>query len=286
MFGLKSPATGAANGANYATLRDVYLNPANAGALDGDLFEQNTDTNGNKTPDRGRYVYAPVLAQWLYDNEPALFTSVFGSSDIGDAAKATGGLTLAEASRLAADTALAAAVASQPSGETTLDLAAATKLAEAAASQLAGATKLANAAYPKLGDLYTAFLSVGSGSAADPARSALRQQQFLLDKVYFGELAAPADPNGNSSLQYIRSYRAVDTLFPASRGYTDNLATYDFTGETPVKKLDANGQPHPIYNAAGVTTNTGYTHTVPVDLFLNGRTPVTRTNTARSAIAG
>jgi len=44
--------------------------------------------------------------------------------------------------------------------------------------------------------------------------------------------------------------------------------------------LDPNGQPHPIYNAGSVTTNTGYTHTIPVDLFLNGRTPVTRTNTA------
>ncbi len=225
MFGLKSPTTGAANGANYTALRETYLNPANIGKLDGDLFEQNTDSNGNETPDRTRYVYAPILAQWLYDNEPALFASVLGSGDLGDAAKATGGLTLAEASRLAADT--------------TLDTAA----RASAAAQLAAATKLANAAYPKLTDLYAAFLSVGSGNAADPARSALRQQQFLLDKLYFGELAAPADPNGNSYLQYVRSYRAVDTLFPASRGYTDNLATYDFSGATPVKKLDAAGQP-------------------------------------------
>jgi filamentous hemagglutinin family protein len=227
MFGLRSPATGAANGADFVALRETYLNPANVARLDGDLFEQNIDSNGNKTPDSSRYVYAPILAQWLYDNEPALFSTLFASSTISDAAKATGGLTLAQATRLASDTGLEAAALT------------------VATTQLTAAKTLADAAYPKLAELYAAFLTVGVGNVGDPARAALRQQAFLLDKLYFGELAAPADPAGNSAEQYVRSYRAIQTLFPVSGGYTDNLATYDIdpaTG-TAFKKLDAAGQP-------------------------------------------
>ncbi|MGG2310003.1 hypothetical protein, partial [Salmonella enterica] len=55
---------------------------------------------------------------------------------------------------------------------------------------------------------------------------ALEQRQFLISKLYFGELAAPADPANVSYQQYVRGYRAIDTLFPASAGYTDNLASY------------------------------------------------------------
>jgi hypothetical protein len=78
-----------------------------------------------------------------------------------------------------------------------------------------------------------------------------QQRQFLLNEVYFGELAAPADPNGNSYLQYVRGYRAVQTLFPVSAGYTDNLATFDTDPATitkdhplgvPTKKL-VKGEP-------------------------------------------
>ncbi len=171
---------GVGKGANYTALRDVYLNPANLAALSGDLFEQNSDAFGNTSPDRTRPIYAPILAQWLRQNEPTAFAAAFGAPPANDA-------------------------------------------------------ELATRAYSKFSDLYEAF------SRLDP----LRQQTFLLDKVYFGELAAPADPNGQSYLQYIRSYRAVDTLFPASAGYTDNLATYDIDPTTGVatKKLDAAGNP-------------------------------------------
>lgn len=234
MFGLRSPATGDPNGANYGALVSTYLDPANLALLDGDLFEQNTDSNGNQTPDRSRYVYAPILAQWLYDNERSLFTSIFGTTDIAEAARLTGGISLAEARRLVADTSLDEAARAE------------------AQVTLTAATSLANAAYSRFADLTTAFGSIGSTTPNDPGRGRLRQQQFLLDKVYFGELAAPADPTGNSSLQYIRSYRAIETLFPASRGYTDNLATYTIDPSTidadnplgiAVKRLNAEGQP-------------------------------------------
>lgn len=153
---------GVGNGVEYAALRETYLNPANAAKLDGDLFEQNTDVNGNKSPDRTRLSYAPVLAVWLRDNAPDAFTAVFGATPPAtDAA-------------------------------------------------------LTSASYAKISDLYAAFTALAP----------LRQNQFLIDKLYFGELAAPANPNGTSYQQYIRAYRAIETLFPAANGYTDNLATY------------------------------------------------------------
>ena len=71
-------------------------------------------------------------------------------------------------------------------------------------------------AYARYADVYAAF------KALDP----LTQRAFLLDKLYFGELSAPADPNGPSYQQSIRGYRAVQTLFPAKLGYTDNLAAF------------------------------------------------------------
>ncbi len=233
MFGLKSPTTGSGSGANYDALIQSYLNPVNLPNVDGDLFERNVDSDGNATPDSSRYVYAPILAQWLHDNEPALFDRVFGNPALREAAGATGGATLAEATRLAADSSLSAA------GKT------------AAAKKLTAAQTLATAAYPKMGDLYAEFASLSAGTPSDPGLGVLRQRQFLLDKLYFGELQAPADPTGNSYLQYVRSYRAIDTLFPAARGYTDNLATYTRDPTTIsainplgvlVKKLDASGQ--------------------------------------------
>ncbi len=61
-------------------------------------------------------------------------------------------------------------------------------------------------------DAYTVFLTL----------SGLRQRSFLINDVYFNELRAPADPSGPSYLKYSRGYTAVNTLFPASLGYTAN----------------------------------------------------------------
>ncbi|MGL1475028.1 hypothetical protein ACSTIT_23555, partial [Vibrio parahaemolyticus] len=46
---------------------------------------QNTDSAGNKTPDRGKPVYAPILAAWLQTHAPDAFAAVFGSTTIGAA---------------------------------------------------------------------------------------------------------------------------------------------------------------------------------------------------------
>ncbi len=142
---------GVANGMRFDALRETYVNPANIGALDGDLFVQTADPNGNLIPDRTRPIYAPILIAWMQANYPAALTATFGTTAV----------TVEQA--------------------------------------------------------YQAF-------AALPA---LAQRKFLLGEVYFNELAAPSRPDGPSFLQYVRGYRAVDTLFPAELGYTAN----DLSGE-------------------------------------------------------
>ena len=137
---------GVAKGMDFAALREAYLNPANSSALDGDLFEQVSDPFGNKTPDRSKPIYLPILIAWMQANQPAALTATFGSTDV----------TATQA--------------------------------------------------------YSAF-------AALPE---LVQRKFLLDKIYFNELAAPSRPTGPSYLQYIRGYRAVNSLFSAALGYTTN----------------------------------------------------------------
>lgn len=158
-FGMKG-------GADYSALRETYLNPDNFARLDGDLFEQVTDSFGNKRPDRAKPIYAPLLAEWLRDNDPAGFASIFGSESF-------------------------------PHSE-------------------AGDKALANAAYAKAAELYTALAGIDT----------LRQQRFLIDTLYFNELAQAAKTESPSYLQYVRGYRVVNTLFSPERGYTDNLAPY------------------------------------------------------------
>jgi len=158
-FGMKG-------GADYAALRETYLNPENFAHLDGDLFQQVEDQFGNSRPDRSKPIYAPMLAEWLRDNDPAAFGEVFEG-------------------------------ASFPKTE-------------------AGNKALTDAAYSKTGALYEAFISF----------DLLRQQRFLIDTLYFNELAQAATPESPSYQQYVRGYRAVNTLFSPERGYTDNLAAY------------------------------------------------------------
>lgn len=150
-------------GMDFAALADTYVNPANVAALPGDLFEQKSDLFGNKSPDRTRPVYGPILIAWMQQNQGALLNSLYGTANI----------TVQQA--------------------------------------------------------YDAFASL----------SELTQRRFLLDKVYFNELAAPSQPAGNSYLQYGRGYRAVEALFPSSLGYTSN----DTTGASNGAARDSNNVP-------------------------------------------
>lgn len=151
---------GIGKGANYDGLQSVYLDPANAARLDGDLFVQVSDPNGNLSPDRSRPIYAPILARWLRDKAPAAFARVFGTID-----------------------------------DATLDA----------------------AAYSRYAELYSAFAGLDN----------LSRRNFLVDRLYFNELEQTGIPTSPSFQQYIRGYRATQTLFPVELGYTDNLSVYE-----------------------------------------------------------
>lgn len=107
----------------------------------------------------------------------------------------------------------------------------------------AGNAALTTAAYGKSDALYQAFIAL----------PALLQNKFLINKLYFNELAQAAEPTSPSYLQYFRGYWAIDTLFPTSFGYTDNLSAYtvaqssvtaDHPRGVPTRIL-VNGQPVP-----------------------------------------
>lgn len=89
-------------------------------------------------------------------------------------------------------------------------------------ASFANAAALGEAAYGRADALYRAFAGI------DP----LRQQDFLINRVYFNEIAEVGNRSGPSFQQYIRGYRAIQTLFPARLGYTDNLAPYTLDPST------------------------------------------------------
>ncbi len=73
---------GVGKGQDFDALRDFYLDPANLGNLDGDLFVQVKDANGNLVPDRDKPIYAPILIKWLQSHQAALLQSLYGTTDI------------------------------------------------------------------------------------------------------------------------------------------------------------------------------------------------------------
>ncbi len=136
---------GVAKGANYDGFRDYYLDPANFANLPGYLFEQ-TSVNGNEVPNRSEPIYAPILVQWMQQNEAAALEQAYGTTNV------------------------------------TYDQA------------------------------FSAFKALPE----------LEQQIFLLDNVFFNELTQTSIPTSPSYKVYSRGYTAVNLLYPASLGYTQN----------------------------------------------------------------
>ncbi len=65
-------------------------------------------------------------------------------------------------------------------------------------------------------------VTVAQAYKAFAALPLLRQETFLLRSVYFNELTQTSRPDSPSYKKYSRGYNAVNTLFPASLGYTAN----------------------------------------------------------------
>ncbi|QCI79950.1 hypothetical protein E6W36_11835 [Hankyongella ginsenosidimutans] len=75
---------GVAGGADFAALRDAYVN-ADAdflAGLDDSFFGQIEDDFGNRFADREQPIYAPILFRWLQQNQPELLQETFGRTDI------------------------------------------------------------------------------------------------------------------------------------------------------------------------------------------------------------
>lgn len=75
---------GVANGVNYDGLRDYYLDPANLGKLDDDLFEQiriSTENVNGVVADRTKPIYAPILIAWLKAHAATELKVVAGSTE-------------------------------------------------------------------------------------------------------------------------------------------------------------------------------------------------------------
>jgi len=92
--------------------------------------------------------------------------------------------------------------------------------------------QLATEAYARFPELYAAFTSLG----------ALNRRTFLTNEVYFNELSQTSIPTSPSFEQFVRGYRATQTLFSPEAGYTDNLATYT-TDPSTVSPDHPLGQP-------------------------------------------
>ncbi|HEY2446612.1 MAG TPA: filamentous hemagglutinin family protein [Rhizomicrobium sp.] len=137
---------GVGPGADYAALRNYYLDPANLANLPGYLFQQVASPSGNEVPDRSAPIYAPVLIQWMQQNAASVLKSDYHTTKV----------TYQQA--------------------------------------------------------YQAFVTLPE----------LQQRVFLLDNVYYNELIQTSIPTGPSYQVYSRGYIAVNLLFPASLGYTQN----------------------------------------------------------------
>lgn len=137
---------GVGKGASYDAFRNYYLDPANLPNLDGGLFVQVTDANGNMIADRSKPIYGPVLIQWMQSHAADKLIASYGTTDVS---------------------------------------------------------------FEQAYDVFKVLPE-------------LDQRVFILDKVYFNELIAASIPTGPSYQQYSRGYLAVNTLFPASLGYTAN----------------------------------------------------------------
>lgn len=73
-------------------------------------------------------------------------------------------------------------------------------------------------------------------AALDPA-----QQRGLVEMIFFSELRAISQTSDLAQyLNYPRAYAAIDTLFPATAGYTDNFTVLDANGQP---QFDGNGNP-------------------------------------------
>ncbi|MEP6967303.1 MAG: hypothetical protein ABI906_04420, partial [Pseudomonadota bacterium] len=204
---------GVAKGQNFAGLESYYLSPANFPNLPDYLFAQTTDANGVPVVDRGKEIYAAGLIDWFRSIAPGLIAK-YDATLVPSAPPPPKPplVQFAEALQSGQAVTLEQALAFLPQvADQRLPLIPWLQLNDAAAL---------TSAYGTLDVTYD------QAFAALQALPALTQRQYLLKNVYFNELVQTSIPTSPSYLKYARGYQAVNTLFPAAYGYTQN----DLTG--------------------------------------------------------
>lgn len=194
---------GVAGGADFAGLRDAYVNADAAflAGLDDSFFGQIEDDFGNRFADREQPIYAPILFRWLQQNQPELLQETFGRTDIIPDAAFIGTYRNADGSTEMR--------ASPAPGQTTV---------QAAFQSSGDAYRVALERPDVFADAYRLY---GQGVALLRGLPLLVQRQFLQSEVYFNELQQVSRPDSPSFDQSSRGYAAVETLYNPDRGYSD-----------------------------------------------------------------
>lgn len=94
------------------------------------------------------------------------------------------------------------------------------------------------------------------------------EQRALVDRIFFSELRAISQTSDLAQyLNYPRAYAAIDTLFPAKAGYTDNFSVLDASGQP---KVGTDGKP--LLPALSHTGNFDMVHSLVQTSFGSGVT--------------
>nr|MBA3811016.1 filamentous hemagglutinin family protein [Caulobacteraceae bacterium] len=213
---------GVAKGQNFAGLESYYLSPANFANLPDYLFAQATDANGVTVVDRNREIYAAGLVDWFRSIASGIVAKYDATIVPGAPPPPKSPLVqFAEALLNGQAVTLDQALAFLPQvADQRLPLIPWLQLTDAAAL---------TSAYGTLDVTYD------QAFAALQALPALTQREYLLKNVYFNELVQTSIPTSPSYLKYARGYQAVNTLFPATLGYTQNDLTGGSNGaNTPI----------------------------------------------------
>ncbi|MBV9994452.1 MAG: filamentous hemagglutinin family protein [Caulobacteraceae bacterium] len=200
---------GVGKGQDYGALISTYLSPKNFANLPAYLFVQTTDSFGDSIPDRTKEIYALSLVDWM----KSIATDVISRYDTATGvtappASAPALIQFMQGLQKGGSASFAQALSFLPQlSDQRLPLIPWMQLNQGAALV---------AAYGTLDVTYSQAL------AAFQSLPALSQRDFLVKDVYFNELTQTSVPSSPSYLKYSRGYEAVNTLFPASLGYTAN----------------------------------------------------------------
>jgi hypothetical protein len=200
---------GVSKGQDYAGLISAYLAPSGFAAAPDYLFEQSTDANGLTVVNRNEQIYSLDLITWLTSIAPTVIAQ-YKQTQIASGGTATPSSLVQVAQALQA-------------GQTFSFAQALSVLPQVADDRMPLIPWL-QLNYASLLQSQFGTLQISYQQAFDAFQilPALNQREFLLKDVYFNELVQTSIPSSPSYLQYSRGYLAVNTLFPAADGYTQN----------------------------------------------------------------